>query len=223
MNLSKLYVRGLNMLFGWLYSPLAWAYDFIADMVSLGRWRKWIRAIIPMLDCSPILELGFGPGHLLAALASKWQAVFGVDSSRQMSRIAQRRLVNAGLTPQLVRAMGQGLPFPNQTFACLVATFPAPYLFTPETAAEASRVLVPGGKLVVLLSAQFQGAAFPEKIMRIIFRQTGQQPTDEAIADHLLPVFHNAGFGSSIHREGCGSDELLVVVMHNNAATSTAL
>lgn len=214
MSRQLITIRIVNTLFTWLYAPFAWAYDWVADLVSLGRWQKWILAIQPMLDRDPILELGFGPGHLQTALANSCRNVTGVDLSRQMCTIAWRRIAGEGHVPRLVRAMGQKLPFPPESFACLVATFPAPYLFQTETAKEACRVLIPGGRLVVLAFAQFQGNTFPEKIIRKIFRQTGQEPTNPWMTNHLLPVFHQAGFETQIERVRCDSDMLLVLVMN---------
>ncbi len=214
MSLQYLFARIVNTLFNWLYAPFAWAYDWVANLVSLGRWQKWILAIQPLLERDPILELGFGPGHLQAALLNSRRNVTGVDLSRQMCTMAQQRITREGHAPRLVRATGQKLPFPSEAFGCLVATFPAPYLFQTETAEEASRVLIPGGRLVVLAFAQFQGNTLPEMIMRKIFRQTGQERTKSWTANHLLLVFQQAGFETQIQRVRCGSDVLQVLVMN---------
>lgn len=223
MTFSKLFVHAINIYFRWLYAPLAWSYDLVADAVSFGRWKKWVQAIIPMIDHEPILEIGFGPGHLLTSLAENHKYLFGVDASRQMCKIAYHRMVNAGFKPQLARAMGQKLSFPNSTFAILVATFPAPYLFESETAAEVSRVLITGGRLIVLLSARSQNITPLEKIMEFLFRQSGQQPSDQTISDHLLPVYYQFGFRNEIHHIRYGKDDLLVLVMYNDKAGPTAL
>jgi ubiquinone/menaquinone biosynthesis C-methylase UbiE len=223
MRLQRLYIQIVNMLFNGLYAPFAWAYDWVADMVSLGRWQKWILAIQPLLEHDPILELGFGPGHLQAALLESHRNVTGVDLSRQMCKIAGKRITREGHAPRLVRAMGQKLPFPDEAFACLIATFPASYLFQAETAREAARVLVPGGRMVVLAFVQIQGTTLSEKILRKIFRQTGQEPTDDWITGRLLAAFQQAGFETKIQRVQCGTDVLLALEMNKSEVRQCAL
>ena len=46
-----------------LYHHFAWTYDLVADIVSLGQWKDWVRTALPYLD-GCVLELGYGPGHL---------------------------------------------------------------------------------------------------------------------------------------------------------------
>jgi ubiquinone/menaquinone biosynthesis C-methylase UbiE len=223
MKLQRLYIQIANKLFNGLYAPFAWAYDWVADRVSLGRWQKWILAIQPLLERDPILELGFGPGHLQTALLKSGRNVTGVDLSRQMCKIAGQRVTREGHALRLVRAMGQNLPFPDEAFACLIATFPAPYLFQAEAAREAARVLAPGGRMVILAYAEFHGTTLPEKILRKIFRQTGQEPTDAWITERLLAAFHQAGFETKIQRVQCDTDVLLVLVMKKKEDCQSAL
>ena len=57
----------LRIFFQLLYHPFAWAYDLVAGLVSLGRWKSWVLCGLPLL-AGRVLEIGFGPGHLQAAL-----------------------------------------------------------------------------------------------------------------------------------------------------------
>ena len=119
--------------------------------------------------------------------------------------------------------MGQNLPFPDEAFACLIATFPAPYLFQAEAAREAARVLAPGGRMVILAYAEFHGTTLPERVMRMIFRQTGQEPTDVWITERLLAAFHQAGFETKIQRVQCDTDVLLALLMNKPEVRQSAL
>lgn len=51
-----------------LYHEFAWAYDGVSRLVSGGEWRSWQRAVLPYIQSSPVLEIGFGTGYLLLDL-----------------------------------------------------------------------------------------------------------------------------------------------------------
>ncbi len=96
-----------------LYHNLAWTYDLVSAMVSIGRWKDWIHAAMPHLHGERILELGFGPGHLQVALARQGTQPFGLDESSQMARQAYRRLNREHLPAALMQGYAQHLPFPT--------------------------------------------------------------------------------------------------------------
>lgn len=129
-----------------LYAEFAPIYDTVATLVSRGHWFLWGEAIIPLLH-APILELGCGTGHLQLALAQRGLAAIGVDRSLRMLTQAATR------AHTLVCADSTALPWPAQTFACVVAVFPAPYIADPHTLTEVARVLRHDGQLVILLAA----------------------------------------------------------------------
>lgn len=142
--------------FRWLYHQGAWAYDGVAWLVSLGRWQDWVRSMALWPEAQPgawVLELGFGPGYLQLHLAQLGFRPMGVDPSPAMARRARDRLRRAGFPPRLVQGRAQKLPFPSESFHRVVATFPAEYIFEEATLREVWRVLRPGGRFDVLLSA----------------------------------------------------------------------
>lgn len=158
-----------------LYHQFAWAYDVVSAVVSLGRWRDWGMAALPFLTGPRVLELGHGPGHLLAAPAGEaWWAV-GLDLSPQMGRLARRRLARRGLAARLVRGRGQTLPFPDGAFDSVAAVFPAPYIVAPETIAAIHRVLRPGGRLVIVPEAELTGSGPRARAVEWLYRITGQR------------------------------------------------
>ncbi len=124
----------------------------MAAVVSFGLWNTWVKETIPLVRGGKILELGFGPGHLQVEAADRGMHSFGIDESSQMSRLAFRRIRKNGYQPNLVIGISQKLPFPS-FFDTIIATFPSEYIFDPLTMAEIHRVLVPGGRLIVLLTA----------------------------------------------------------------------
>ena len=167
----KLLRAGLRWFFLHFYTSLAWTYDGIAYLVSVGQWKAWVRSAKQAVNAFPALEIGHGPGHLLAELGPR---ATGIDASRQMSRIAQRRLRRAGIQPRLVRARAQELPFQSESFGCLVSTFPAEYILEPASIQEAWRVLRAGARLVIVAMAEIRSRRPLDRLASWLFRVTGQ-------------------------------------------------
>lgn len=211
---GNLRFRLLNLFFHWLYQPLAFLYDAVAAVVSLGRWRKWITAVIPYLHGQSLLELGYGPGHLQLELVKKGYALFGLDASPQMARQAARKYRRAGLAVRAARGRAQALPFPAQTFDTVFATFPSPYISNPDTLAEVRRVLQPGGKLLVLLAAWITGKSLSDRAVALLFRITGETPSLPAV-ERLAAPYRQAGFTVELHWIEQAGSRLLLVEAHN--------
>lgn len=206
----------MTLLYRWLYTSFAWAYDGIAALVSVGRWKDWVLAILPYASASPILELGCGPGHLQAALLERSGDVYGLDISPQMCRLAGHRLLRRGFRPKIMRGSAEHCPFPNEFFACLLATFPAPYIFTPATVREVHRLLQPGGSLIVLLAVQLNGDTLPERILRLVYIWTGEQAPDDGTIGQLLKPYQDAGFTLALHWQAHGPDHLLMAFIEKS-------
>lgn len=132
-----------------LYHELAWSYDLAAWIVSAGRWDRWRRLALAYVAQQPVLEVGFGTGELLLAMAQRgWPAV-GVDLSAAMQRQTAAKLRRRGVRVPCVQGRAQQLPFADESFGSVVATFPAEYIVDPGSLAEIRRVLKPGGRLIV--------------------------------------------------------------------------
>ena len=160
----------LRLFFQHLYTTLAWAYDAIAYVVSVGQWSAWVRSALPAVTADPVLEIGHGPGHLLIELGGR---AIGVDPSRQMSRLAQRNLRRKGIEPRLVRGRAQALPFRSAAFRSLVSTFPAEFILQESTIREAWRVLRSGSSTVIV-AAEIRGRGPADRFAAWLFRVTGQ-------------------------------------------------
>ncbi len=163
--------RVLNGFFRWLYHEGAWAYEGVAAFVSAGRWRRWVCRALDFMEGERVLEVGCGPGHLLAAMARRGLRPVGLDRSPTMLRRARRRV---GAAVPLVQGRAQALPFRRGSFEAVVTTFPAPFILEEATWWEAARVLRPGGRWVVLLGAWPAGPAFGIQAFRLLFRWTAR-------------------------------------------------
>jgi len=190
---SRLIAFGFRL----LYNELAWLYDAVSWLVSRGLWRRWQRTALGYVPPGArVLEVGFGPGHLLVDLAQAGHRPVGLDVSRFMLRQALRRLRRARLDVSLCRGRAQHLPFTAGAFDAVVLTFPTPFIYDPLWLEDVRRVLRtpaeagPGGRLILVLQATFERDRPPARFMEWLYRITGQRghPVD---LRHLL---HDHGF-----------------------------
>lgn len=202
--------RLLSGFFNVLYNQLAWLYDIVANIVSLRKWKSWVLSILPDLQGPMVLEIGHGPGHLLRALADLGVNAIGIDNSSYMTRIAFKRVRVHGVYPSIVNGLAQSLPFPSDTFDQIVSTFPSAYIFETTSLNEIRRVLLPGGKFIVLPVAWITGATWVEKLSAWLFKVTGQSAEDIGVFEQL---FARSGFLVRSSRRKADSSEVLVLSM----------
>ncbi len=203
--------RFLRFFFHHLYHGLAWAYDLVSGAVSFGSWNEWTSAVIPFLQGKRVLELGHGPGHLQYRLRQDMSlSVVGLDESMQMGRLASTRLRRNGRKElRMIRGLAQNLPIRSGSFDTLVSTFPSDYIIDPRTLAEVNRVLVSGGRLIVL------PVAWPaNRLLAWLFRLTGESPAEalEIAKSKLKQPFIQAGFEVEARTLDVRSGTLLVVI-----------
>lgn len=158
-----------------LYNEMAWSYDVVSWLASLGEWRAWQRAALPFIRGKRVLEVAHGPGHMLLALARAGFEVAGLDLSAAMGRQAQRRLREAGLTVPLVRGEVQALPFAAATFDTVLSTFPTAFIVERDTLASVHQVLKPDGRLIIVPEGHLTGRDIPSRFINWLYVITGQR------------------------------------------------
>ena len=210
----------LRFFFHLLYHQFAFTYDLVAAAVSFNRWKDWVMSVLPFIEGKRILEIGHGPGHLQRILLSRNLFTVGIDESAQMGRLAKRNLrrsVLSARSPQLVdyaqinltRGIAQRLPFCNNAFDMVVATFPTEYITDPNTLAEVKRCLSDRGRLITL------PAAIPKNpFLDWLFRVTHQSPNEavDIVETRFREPFVRAGFRTEIKILDVKSGSLLIVV-----------
>lgn len=202
----------LRSLYFLLYHQFAWTYDFVATVVSLGRWQEWVHTSLLYLQ-GRILEIGYGPGHLQLSLVEKGFPAYGLDESRQMAHQARRRLRKQGVISRLSIGYAQYLPFTGGCFDNVVATFPAEYIFDPRTLKEIRRVLVPSGRLIILPMAWISGNRPLERLAAWLFRVTGEAPGKPGpISIALRDRFAHLGFKARSELVDLKGSQVLVII-----------
>lgn len=196
----------MRIFFYLLYHPFAFAYDLVAATASFGKWNDWVREILPFITGTRILELGHGPGHLQRILLDLNLDPVAIDESAQMGILAKRRLGNRH---KLARGLAQQLPFENNSFDCVVSTFPTEYIFHTQTLSEIRRCLSDGGRLIVL------PVAWPKSgFLKWLYQVTGESPMDgqESYRLKIQTPFTNAGFDTEVKIVEVQSGILIIVI-----------
>ena len=108
--------------------------------------------LAPGAERGQLLDIGTGTGRVLELLAPHFRQAMGVDASRHMLALARARLAQSGLSHCVVRLADMyRLPLADASFDTAVLQMVLHYAEDPAGAiAEASRVLRPGGRLIVI-------------------------------------------------------------------------
>lgn len=179
----------LDLFFRHLYTTLAWTYDAVAWITSLGQWDAWRATALRWIPSrGRVLELGPGTGHLLLTLRRQGRNAFALEPSRQMAEISRRRLRRHSLPCPVARGAAQSQPFPSAFFDAVVATFPSEYILEMATLSEIRRTLRPGGVVVIVAAAWPKGPALWDRAAAWLFRITGQTIAPESAWTRPLSV-----------------------------------
>ena len=203
--------RFMRFFFHHFYHTFAWTYDFVAAVVSIGRWNTWIQTVIPFIEGTRVLEIGYGPGHLQRILQSRGWFAVGLDESRQMAYLAKR---NTDGSARLTRGLAQSLPFPSQIFDSVISTFPAEYIFDPRTLSDVYRALHDGGRFIVLPFAWIIGHSVIDHMAAWLFRITGESPTNvtNILSQRAIRPLEAAGFKVETQQIEIKSSNVLILI-----------
>jgi len=142
------------------YDRISGLYDSIAD----GGERKARERGLEMLAVQPgerVLEIGYGTGHSIVALAKAVGTaghVDGIDISDGMRSVASKRVAEEDLEDRVDLRVGEAppLPYGDARFEVVTMSFTLelfPLDVIPEVLTEIRRVLVDSGRVGVVSMA----------------------------------------------------------------------
>lgn len=216
--------RGFHL----LYNELAWTYDIVSWLVSLGEWRKWQAAALPYVVGDNVLEIAHGPGHMLLWLAQDGRRVTGIDFSPYMGRLAARRLRRTGKAVRLVRGKVQTLPFADETFDTVYSSFPTAFMAERKTMQAVYRVLREDGRYIIVPEGHLTGSGVVERFIDWLFRITGQRsdvfagdeeaywPAENPHWRSFLHAMEDIGFLVDVHHVELARSAATVIVASRN-------
>ena len=127
------------------FGAIAGSYDRLRPVDA--RWWELFELLVAAGDLAGrrTLDVGCGTGALAVALAERGGKVWGVDSSPEMLAEARAKETRA----RFKEGAGEALPFKDGWFERVVMRLSLHHLDRPRALAEAARVLVPGGRIVI--------------------------------------------------------------------------
>jgi demethylmenaquinone methyltransferase/2-methoxy-6-polyprenyl-1,4-benzoquinol methylase len=196
------------------FSSIAGRYDLANHVLSGGcdfLWRRRAVSEITKTKPSRILDLATGSGDLALLLKKSCPAslVVGADFCFPMLQVARKKSV-----PALVAADAMRLPFAPQSFDAVTIAFGLRNMVSWKAAlTEISRILAPGGTLLVLDFSLPQGVfgklyhVYLHHVLPVVARVvTGNRSAYEYLGDsiekfpqgrEMLQVFTEAGYASA--------------------------
>jgi len=142
-----------------VFHSVAYRYDVMNDIMTLGLHRLWKRAAIKLTEAKrgdAVLDVASGTGDIAIRLARK----VGVDGKVVLSDIndsmlsaAKRKIEKHGVAGNFafVEADAEALPFADNSFDVVTMSFGLRNVTDQERTFESiKRVLKPGGRIVIL-------------------------------------------------------------------------
>ena len=153
-------------------------YDLLNTIMTAGRHHAWRRLAAKTATAGmsgTALDVATGTGDFAIALADRPEVtdVVGLDFAGEMLGLAVRKTAQRGLAGRVRYLAGDAhnLPFPDARFACATVGFGVrSFVDVHQALREMARVVVPGGKVVVLEIVRMEGGGPFSRVFPLYFR-----------------------------------------------------
>jgi ubiquinone/menaquinone biosynthesis C-methylase UbiE len=189
-----------------VYDRLAGLYDAV-DWFTGGTTHRFRRRALPYLppEGARLLEIGFGSGRLHLELAARYEMA-GLDRAGGMVALTRRRLRAQGLTSDVREGSVEALPWPDEHFDAVIATFAFSAFPDAEAAMdEMVRVVKSGGRVVIVDAGEASDGNAMARFLARLWEAFGDYMRDEA------PLM--AARGMAVEREEFGPWQCVHVVV----------
>ena len=174
-------------------------YDAVnAVTMRQGRWRPVLIARVRAQGACRFLDLGCGTGAMAIAVGRELPSarVIGIDGDPEVPRRARDNAASVGVKLELHEALADAVPLSDASVDCVVSTLVFHHLppkVKRDALAEARRVLIPGGRLLICDVGRAQ-----DPLMRGMFFLVqlldGFKTTQENAQGKLPQIVAEAGF-----------------------------
>ena len=161
-----------------MFARISRRYDRLNAIMSAGRHHAWRRIAVDMAvgDLSgPALDVATGTGDFAIDLSRKSQVsdVVGLDFTREMLLLAIQKTRRQGLgaTAGYLAGDAHALPFQDDRFICATVGFGVRnFIDMPKALREMTRVVRPGGRVVILEIVRLEGLGPVGRLFPLYFR-----------------------------------------------------
>lgn len=169
-----------------MFDRISRRYDLLNTVMSGGMHHLWRRRAArlaaqdghgeaPSTGSGQALDVATGTGDLALALARrpKLARVVGLDFAPRMLPLARDKAQRRGLSHRVHWLLGDALalPFPDDHFLCATAGFGLRNFSDKEAALrEMARVVMPGGRVVILDIVPLGDRGILHRLLRVYFR-----------------------------------------------------
>jgi demethylmenaquinone methyltransferase/2-methoxy-6-polyprenyl-1,4-benzoquinol methylase len=153
------------------YNRMSRWYDLLSNRFE-KKFRNMGLELLDAKEDETLLEIGFGTGHSIVALARAVGGtgmVYGIDISDGMLQIAKNRVLKAGLTEatHLERGDAMLLPFKEEFFDAIFMSFTLELFHSteiPVVLGQCRRVLKKDGRICVVSLSKKEQPGFMIKL-----------------------------------------------------------
>jgi demethylmenaquinone methyltransferase/2-methoxy-6-polyprenyl-1,4-benzoquinol methylase len=195
-----------------MFDGVSRRYDLLNSILSLGRDGAWRRAMWRAVPegARAVLDLCTGNGASLSGLRRPGRLVVGADVSLGMLEFAAEGQRQVGWAPRLLCADAFHLPLRGGSVHAVTIAFGMRNLRpTGDALAELSRVLAPGGTLVVLeAAAPTAGPLAPfhrfylQRVVPLIGRLSDDPSAYRYLAESILEFGGGSEFEAALREVG---------------------